>query len=87
MRAGRIIAIVVGAVFALASLGFLVAGGVLTIAYAVESDDGGYFDETLNRIGTATAAVTTGDIDLRTDGRQNTSRFFRGNLSQIWNYR
>jgi hypothetical protein len=67
MKAGRIIAIVVGAIFALASLGLLVAGGVLTVAYAVESDDGGYFDETLNRIGTATAAITTGEIDLRTD--------------------
>jgi hypothetical protein len=67
MKAGRIIAIVVGAIFAVASVGFLVAGGVLTIAYVAESDDGGYFDETLDRIGTSTAAITTGDIDLRAD--------------------
>jgi len=67
MNVGRIVAIVVGAVLALASVGLLVAGGVLTIAYVVESDDGGYFDETLNRVGTATAAITTGDVDLRTD--------------------
>ena len=40
---------------------------MLTFAYAVESDDNGYFDETLDRLGTATAAITTGDIDLRTD--------------------
>jgi hypothetical protein len=67
MRAGRIVAIIVGAVFALASVGLLVAGGALTVAYVAESDDGGYFDETLDRIGTTTAAITTGDIDLRAD--------------------
>jgi hypothetical protein len=71
MKAGRIAAIVVGAVLALASVGFLVAGGVLTIGYVAESDDGGYFDETLDRIGTATAAITTGDIDLRADPGPN----------------
>jgi hypothetical protein len=67
MKAGRIAAIVVGAILALASVGFLVGGGVLTIGYVAESDDGGYFDETLDRIGTGTAAITTGDIDLRAD--------------------
>jgi hypothetical protein len=67
MRPGRIIAIIVGALFALASVGLLIAGGVLTIAYAAESEDGGYFDETLDRIGTTTAAIITGDIDLRVD--------------------
>jgi hypothetical protein len=67
MGAGRIVAIIVGAVLALSSLGLLVAGGLLTLAYAVEIDDGGYFDETLDRLSTATAAITTGDVDLRTD--------------------
>ena len=46
MGVGRIVAIIVGAILALSSFGILVAGGVLTFAYAVESDDGGYFDET-----------------------------------------
>jgi hypothetical protein len=67
MGVGRIVAIIVGAILALSSFGLLVAGGVLTFAYAVESDDNGYFDETLDRLATATAAITTGDIDLRTD--------------------
>jgi len=67
MRPGRIIAIIVGAVLALASLGILIGGGVLSLAYVVEADDGGYFDETLDRLGTATAAITTGDVDLSTD--------------------
>ena len=67
MRPGRILAIIVGAVLAITSLGILVGGGVLTLAYVVESDDNGYFDETLDRVGTATAAITTRDVDLRTD--------------------
>jgi hypothetical protein len=67
MRPGRIVAIIVGAVLALSSLGILVAGGVLTLAHAIESEDGGYFDATLDRLGTPTAAITTADVDLRTD--------------------
>jgi hypothetical protein len=67
MKTGRIFAIIVGAVLALTSLGLLVAGGALTFAYAIESDDGGYFDATLDRLATPTAAITTGDVDLRTD--------------------
>ena len=67
MSTGRMIAIIVGAALALMSLGMLVAGGALTFAYAVESDDGGYFDATLDRLATPTAAITTGDVDLRTD--------------------
>jgi hypothetical protein len=67
MGVGRIVAIIVGAILALSSFGILVAGGLLTFAYAVESDDDGYFDETLDRVATATAAITTGDVDLRTD--------------------
>jgi len=67
MRPGRVIAIIVGSVLALLALGIFIAGGVLSLAYIVESDDGGYFDESLDRMGTATAAITTGDVDLRTD--------------------
>ena len=57
MSTGRMIAIIVGAALALMSLGMLVAGGALTFAYAVESDDGGYFDATLDRLATPTAAI------------------------------
>lgn len=67
MKPGRIIAIIVGSVLALTSLGLLAAGGVVTIAYAIESDDGGYFDATLDRLATPTAAITTGEVDLRAD--------------------
>jgi hypothetical protein len=67
MRPGRIIAIIVGSVLALSAMAIFIAGGVLSLAYIIESDDGGYFDATLDRLGTPTAAITTGDVDLRTD--------------------
>jgi hypothetical protein len=67
MRPGRIVAVILGAVLALVAVGLLVGGGLLTFAYAVESEDGGYFDETLDRVGTATAAITTEEVDLRTN--------------------
>ena len=67
MGPGRIITIIVGAVMALIATAFLIGGALLTIAHIIESDDGGYFDETLDRVGTATAAITTEDVDLRTD--------------------
>ena len=67
MSPGRIVAVILGAVLALVAVGLLVGGGLLAFAYAVESEDGGYFDETLDRVGTATAAITTEEVDLRTN--------------------
>ena len=67
MSPGRIVAVILGAVLALVAVGLLIGGGLLAFAYAVESEDGGYFDETLDRVGTATAAITTEEVDLRTN--------------------
>ncbi len=67
MKAGRIVAIILGSLLALPSLAIFLGGGALTIAYAVERGDDGYFDETLDRLSTATAAITTGDVDFRSD--------------------
>ena len=67
MSPGRIVAVILGAVLAVVAVGLLVGGGLLAFAYAVESEDGGYFDETLDRVGTATAAITTEEVDLRTN--------------------
>jgi len=67
MKPGRIIAIILGSLLALPSLAIFVGGGALTIAYIVERDDDGYFDETLDRLSTATAAITTGDVDFSSD--------------------
>jgi hypothetical protein len=67
MKPGRIIAIVVGALLAIPSFAIFVGGAALTVAYAVERGDDGYFDETLDRLSTATAAITTLDADFSTD--------------------
>lgn len=67
MKPGRIIAIVVGALLALPAFAVLIGGTVLTIGAAVEQRDGGYFDETLDRMSTATAAIVTAEADLQAD--------------------
>ncbi len=67
MRPGRIAAVVVGVLLALPALALFVGGVALTVGYATERDDGGYFDATLERLSTATAAITTGEADLRAD--------------------
>ena len=67
MKPGRIAAVVIGVLLALPALALFVSGAVLTVGYATERDDGGYFDATLDRLSTATAAITTGEADLRAD--------------------
>jgi hypothetical protein len=67
VKPGRVIAIVVGSLLALPSLALFVAGGAVTIAAAVERGDDGFFDETLERLGTPTPAITTAEADFRTD--------------------
>jgi hypothetical protein len=67
MKPGRIIAIIIGALVALPALGLFIGGGVLGFAYLSERGDDGYFDETLDRIASPTAAITTGDVDLKAD--------------------
>jgi hypothetical protein len=67
MKPGRIVAIVVGSLLAIPSLAVVVGGTAVTVASAIEAGDDGYFDETLDRLSTATAAITTEDLDFRTD--------------------
>ncbi|MEZ5412436.1 MAG: DUF4389 domain-containing protein [Acidimicrobiales bacterium] len=64
---GRVIAIVLGAVFALPALMMLVGGLALFGAYAVARDDGGFFSASLDRVQSPTSAVTAEDIDLDLD--------------------
>jgi hypothetical protein len=40
---------------------------VLTVAHVVEREDDGYFDITLDRLNSATAAITTSEADLHAD--------------------
>lgn len=67
MKSGRIAAIVVGVLLGLPALGLLVGGAALTVGYATQRDDDGYFDATLDRLSTSKAAITTQEADLRAD--------------------
>jgi hypothetical protein len=67
MKAGRVISIILGALLAIPAFGIFAGGAIATIGSARESGDNGYFDQTLDRLATPTPAITTGDIDLRTD--------------------
>ena len=66
MKPGRIAAVVIGVLLAVPALALLVGGAALTIGYVTEgADDDGYFDATVDRLSTPTAAITTGEVDLR----------------------
>jgi Domain of unknown function (DUF4389) len=67
MKPGRVVAIVIAALIAIPALGMVFGGTVLGIASVVERDDNGYFDATLERLSTATSAITTGEADLRAE--------------------
>jgi len=67
MKAGRIVAVVIGVLVLLPALGLLIGGSVLTVAHVVEREDDGYFDVTLDRLSSATAAIITSEVDLRAD--------------------
>ncbi len=67
MSPGRIVAVVAGVLVGLISLGFLTAGGFLTIGYAVTTEDDGYFDTSPRRFGSETVAITTEEADLAAD--------------------
>ena len=57
MKAGRIVAVVIGVLVLLPTLGLLIGGSVLTVAHVVEREDAGYFNVTLDRLSSATAAI------------------------------
>jgi hypothetical protein len=67
MSAGRILAIVAGALAALIALGLLAGGGVLLWAYGTKRDDDGYYSTRYERFGSPDYAVRSDDLDLGTD--------------------
>src|SRR5690242_15300217 len=66
MRAGRIIAVVVGALLTLAGLGATVGGGAMVVVHATQRDANGYYLTSTQRLQTSTAAFTT-RLDLPDD--------------------
>jgi hypothetical protein len=67
MKAGRIIAVIIGVLLLLPAFALFIGGSALTVAHVVEREDDGYFDVTLDRLTSATAAITTSEVDLRAD--------------------
>ena len=65
--AGRIVAVIAGSVFALVSLGLLVAGGAGLWANG-EKDDQGYVSTRTERFQTPTAAMRTDNLDVDLGG-------------------
>jgi hypothetical protein len=64
MRAGRIVAIVVGCIVGILGLGLLIAGVAGTVAYGVARDDDGFFRTDEIHLATATSAITSDSVDL-----------------------
>ena len=67
MSAGRIIAIVVGAILGFVAIGLLATGGFLTWAYAVQRGPDGYIDSADHQLSAAGYAITSDRVDLHAD--------------------
>jgi hypothetical protein len=67
MKPGRIVALVIGCLLALPGIGMLIAGGALGLAHAFGRDDDGFFEFSLDRIESATPAVTAQDLQFTAD--------------------
>ncbi len=68
MSAGRIVAIVFGAIAALIALVLLAGVGVLLWAHTTQRDDDGYYSTRYERFGSPGYAVSSDDLDLGTEG-------------------
>ena len=64
MRAGRIVAIVVGCILGVLGFGLLIAGIVSAVAYGVARDDDGFFRTDEIHVATPTSAMTSDSPDL-----------------------
>jgi hypothetical protein len=64
MSTRRVVALVIGCLLILPALGMLLSGGALTIAVAVQRDDDGYFEVTIDQLQTPTVAVTGERVDF-----------------------
>jgi len=64
MKAGKVIAAIVGAFFALLALGVLIGGGALLIAQQTLQDDAGFFNSPSYRLDAGGYAIVVDEIDL-----------------------
>ena len=64
MKAGRVVALILGCLLVLPGVGFLVGGGALAIGYAAARDNHGYVSASLDPLQTSAVAVTSQRLDL-----------------------
>ena len=83
MKAGRIVALVIGCVVALIGAALLIGAGALAWAYGTQRDDDGYFTSRRVRIETVTPAVHTQRIDFGSDKRPDRWPFGNGDLATV----
>jgi hypothetical protein len=83
MKAGRIVALVIGCFLALIGGALLVGTGALTWAYGTQRDDGGYFTSHRVRMETVTPAMQSENVDLGSDKRPNRWPFGEGDLATV----
>ncbi|MEZ5179633.1 MAG: hypothetical protein R2746_15495 [Acidimicrobiales bacterium] len=69
---GSIVAVVVGGLLLLTSIGVLGAGAALTWAHATQRDDDGYFTSDQHHFETLRSAITTEELDLGFDEPRGT---------------
>ena len=83
MKAGRIVALIVGCIAALIGFGLMLGTIALGFAYGSQRDDDGYFTTDTVRIESLTPAVSSDQIDLGTDDRPARWPFGDGDLATV----
>lgn len=69
MRAGKIVALVAGAVAALVACALVLAGGAVLMVHGIQRDDDGFYTAGPERLRSDAYAITAEDVDLVTDAR------------------
>lgn len=82
MSAGRLIAIIVGALLALLAGGLVIAGGVLLWAYGTQRDAQGFFETADRRVSSSGYALTSPDVDVNI-GSELEDWIPRGNTAAV----
>ena len=67
MKAGRIVALVLGCLLVLPGVGLLIGGGALAISYAAARDNHGYVNASPDPLQTSAVAVTSQHLDFGSD--------------------
>jgi hypothetical protein len=67
MRPLRIVAIFTGCLLVLPAIAMLLGGAALALGHTFGRDADGFFETTISQVETATAAITAGEVDLRSD--------------------